>query len=212
MIPFSCPNCGAEIYAAGQHAGAPVPCDVCGQAARAPSAVTDVPLGPLPAPEPSELPSAVVRPTPARGPYEDVFYDDGKALVSESQLIIGRRVYPLRHVVDVEKMNDVQTIVHRLGTLLMFGAIVCFGIAYCCFIGVIGFAGEGSPLPALVALVCLLAALAGFWGCISLYRKKVNLYGIGLVEKSGYVEEIWFRDLARRDGVFAALCRALPSL
>jgi hypothetical protein len=176
-----------------------------------PSAITDAPLGPLPAPEPSELPSAVVRPTPARGPYEDVFYDDGKILVCESQLIIGKRVYPLRHVVGVKRMRAEHRIEDRkvpflrpLTALSAAAAVIAF------FVGNALLEERGDL--ALLGLPCHAFAVLAFVGFIvaaCLARKKVPMYALGLVEKGGYVEELLFRSRELRDDVFAALCEAL---
>ena len=53
----------------------------------------------------------------------------------------------------------------------------------------------------------LLGALGGMYG--SLTEKQCPRYGIGLVEKNGYVEELLFRNVNLRDKLFDALQQAL---
>jgi hypothetical protein len=208
MITFSCPHCGTEVRAAPEDAGLLVPCDACGEAVPAPgAAITDAPTGRAPV----ELPSAVVRPTPARGPYEDVFYDDGKVLVCESQLIIGSRTYPLRHVESVEKFRGKDRIEHRKSPVLV-ASIVASGIFFTmaptsCML--LGMFLDSVLCTVLAYLLMFLSPILGGAFCILLMRTKVPMYGIGLVEKGGYVEELLFRSRELRDDVFAALCEAL---
>src|SRR5438874_1270351 len=52
------------------------------------------------------------------------------------------------------------------------------------------------------------SAIAGVVGAI-LGQRKSPRYAVGLVEQSGYVDELLFRNIDRRDKVFDALHQAL---
>jgi hypothetical protein len=211
MITFPCPSCGAGLRIAPEHAGMLVGCAACGDTVQAPtSAIAEAPTAPVAAP--ASLPSATVTPTSPFPTREEVFYDEGKVLVTESQLIIGRRTYPLRHIVSVEKFRGEDRVEHTKSPMLIVGLV-----GSCLFLTVAPTACMhlGTLLESVLLMVIgwllMLLSFCPVIACICLMRKKVPQYGLGLVEKGGYVEELLFRNRDLRDKVFDAVGEALEA-
>src|SRR3989442_7159501 len=105
MITFPCPNCGAQLRAAPQHAGTIVSCWACGQPAQAPNlAITAAPTGPSGAV--SRPPTALTRPT------VHIFYESDDVLVTDARLSVGDRHYPLRYFASMKRFRGEDLVEH----------------------------------------------------------------------------------------------------